>query len=355
MLKKISIAGIAIILMFIAILFIFQKSVGLTIFERAVNERVGIDNLSNLPDGLHLGLCGTGSPLPDVGRAGPCNVVIAGKQSFVIDIGEGGARNLNFMGIAPANVDAVMFTHFHSDHIDGMGPMMLFHWTGGATSPLPIYGPNGLQSIIDGFNAAYKVDNGYRIAHHGEKIVTPSGAGAISKPFVMTSESQVILKRSGLTITAFKVDHNPIEPALGYRFDYKGRSIVISGDTSKSPSLERAAKGADILVHEALQPNLVKKMTKALDNKGLTNTAAITRDILDYHASPEEAAQSAQIAGVKQLILSHLVPPLPSRYFYPAFLGDAKEHFNGPIIVGEDGMFFTLPANTDVINYDELM
>ncbi len=355
MVKKISIlVGFAILLL-IAIFFIFQKSIGLTIFDRAVNERVGVDNLSNLPDGLHLGLCGTGSPLPDVGRAGPCNIVIAGKQSFVIDIGEGGARNLNLMGIAPANVDAVLLTHFHSDHIDGLGPMMLFHWTGGADSPLPVYGPNGVQSIIDGFNAAYKIDNGYRIAHHGTKIVPPLAAGAIAKTFAMTSESQVILKHSGLTITAFKVKHDPIEPAFGYRFDYKGRSIVISGDTAKSPSLERAAKGADILVHDALQPNLVKKMTKALDDKGLTNTAQITRDILDYHASPEEAAQSAQIAGVRQLILSHLVPPIPSRYFYPAFLGDAKEHFNGPIIVGEDGMFFTLPANSDAVKHDILM
>ncbi len=355
MVKKISIlVGFAILLL-IAIFFIFQKSIGLTIFDRAVNERVGVDNLSDLPDGLHLGLCGTGSPLPDVGRAGPCNVVIAGKQSFVIDIGEGGARNLNLMGITPANVDAVLLTHFHSDHIDGLGPMMLFHWTGGAASPLPVYGPNGVQSIVDGFNAAYKIDNGYRIAHHGAIIVPLIAAGAIAKPFAMTSESQVILKRSGLTITAFKVKHDPIEPALGYRFDYKGRSIVISGDTAKSPSLERATKGADILVHDALQPNLVKKMTKALDDKGLTNTAQITRDILDYHASPEEAAQSAQIAGVRQLILSHLVPPIPSRYFYPAFLGDAKEHFNGPIIVGEDGMFFTLPANSDAVKHDILM
>ena len=355
MVKKISIlVGLAILLL-IAIFFIFQKSIGLTIFDPAVNERAGVDNLSDLPDGLHLGLCGTGSPLPDVGRAGPCNIVIAGKQSFVIDIGEGGARNLNLMGIAPANVDAVLLTHFHSDHIDGLGPMMLFHWTGGAASPLPVYGPSGVQSIIDGFNAAYNIDNGYRIAHHSAKIVPPLAAGAIAKPFAMTSESQVILKRSGLIITAFKVKHDPIEPALGYRFDYKGRSIVISGDTAKSPSLERAAKGVDILVHDALQPNFVKKMTKALDDKGLTNTAQITRDILDYHASPEEAAQSAQIAGVRQLILSHLVPPIPSRYFYPAFLGDAKEHFNGPIIVGEDGMFFTLPANSDAVKHDILM
>lgn len=355
MLKKISIISIAILLLLIAIFFIFQKSIGLTIFDRAVNERVGVNNLSNLADGLHLGLCGTGSPLPDVGRAGPCNVVIAGKQTFVIDIGEGGARNLNLMGIAPSDVDAIFLTHFHSDHIDGMGPMMLFHWTGGATFPLPVYGPNGVQSIVDGFNAAYKIDNGYRIAHHGKKIVPPSGAGTIAIPFAMSSESQVILKRSGLVITAFKVDHNPVEPAVGYRFDYKGRSIVISGDTSKSPSLERAAKGADILVHEALQPNLVKKMTKALDDKGITNTAKITRDILDYHASPEEAAQSAQIAGVRQLVLSHLVPPIPSRYFYPAFLGNAKEHYKGPIIVGEDGMFFTLPANKDTVKHDRLM
>jgi ribonuclease Z len=119
--------------------------------------------------------------------------------------------------------------------------------------------------------------------------------------------------------------------------------------------LERVAKGADILLHEALQPKLVTKMTDALDKKGLGNTAKITKDILDYHASPEEAADSALKAGVGQLVFTHIVPPFPSRFFNPAFLGDAPKRFKREIVVGEDGMLFSLPAGSKSISRQELM
>lgn len=338
----------------IAIIFLFQKQIGTSLFERAAQSRVGVSNLDGLPDGLHVGLCGTGSPLPDPNRAGPCNIVIAGKAIFVVDIGEGGARNLNLMGLG-ADVDALLLTHFHSDHIDGMGPLLLGHWVGGAQSPLPVYGPQGVEEIVDGFNIVYANDARYRIAHHGEKILTPSGKGAIAKPFTMKGETQIILKNKDLTITAFTVGHEPVSPAIGYRFDYKGRSVVISGDTVKSASLERAAKDADILVHEALQPKMVKTMQSAFKEKEIDNMAKIMADILDYHASPEEAAQSAKAAGVKQLVFSHIVPIVPNRYFYPVFLGDAAKYYDGPMIMGEDGMIFTLPANSDSIEYGELL
>ena len=325
--------------------FYFQKQIGASLFENAVEQRSGRDSTAALEDGLHIGLCGTGSPLPNPDRAGPCNVVIAGEQIFVVDIGEGGARNLNLMGIPLGQLDGLLLTHFHSDHIDGMGPLMLFHWTQGtATAPLPVYGPQGVGTVVDGFNQAYLLDHGYRIAHHGETIVPAAGGGAAAMPFSIGSGPVVVLEKDDLKITAFPVDHTPVSPAIGYRFDYKGRSIVISGDTAKSASLELASKGAELLVHEALAPNLVDNMTTALNEAGQTNTAQITRDILDYHASPEEAAESAQIAGVKQLVLSHLVPPIPNAFFYPAFLGDAGEKFDGKITVGEDGMFFSLAA-----------
>ncbi|MFZ1743687.1 MAG: MBL fold metallo-hydrolase [Pontixanthobacter sp.] len=356
MFKKVMIGTAVIAAILVGSAFLFQKQIGASLFERAVEKRSGRDVTTALADGLHVGLCGTGSLLPNPDRAGPCNVVIAGKQIFVIDIGEGGARNLNLMGIPLGRLDGVLLTHFHSDHIDGMGPLMLFHWTQGtATAPLPVYGPQGVGMVVDGFNQAYLLDHGYRVAHHGEKIVPSTGGGGIAMPFTIGAEPVVVLEKDGLTITAFPVDHTPVSPAVGYRFDYKGRSVVISGDTAKSASLERAAKGADVLVHEALAPNLVNNMTSALDKAGQANTAQITRDILDYHASPEEAAESAQVAGVKRLVLSHLVPPIPSAYFYPAFLGDAAKKFGGPITVGEDGMFFSLPAGGKEIDERELM
>ncbi len=337
-----------------------QASIGVSLFEQAVDERVGRDSTAALADGLHVALCGTGSPLPNPERAGPCNVVIAGKHIFVVDIGEGGGRNINVMGIPLGKIESVFLTHFHSDHIDGMGPLMLGRWTGGTNaSPLPIYGPTGAEQVVAGFNAAYKIDNGYRTGHHGLAIAPPAGAGATAFPFALPEvgkgDSVVVIEGGGLKVTAIRVDHGPVAPAVGYRFDYKGRSIVISGDTSKSPSLVAASKGADLLVHEALQPKLVKMMTAGLEAKQQKNLAQITRDILNYHTSPQEAAEVAQAAGVKQLVLSHIVPSIPSKFFYPAFLGDAPSRFKGPLVVGEDGMMFSLPAGKADIVQTKLM
>lgn len=337
-----------------------QAVVGSMLFERAVGERVGRNMMSGLSDGLHVALCGTGSPLPNPVRAGPCNVIIAGKQIFVVDIGEGGGRNINLMGLPLGQISGVFLTHFHSDHIDGMGPLMLTRWTAGTNSaPLPVYGPTGVDRVVAGFNAAYAVDNGYRTDHHGPAIAPPTGAGGIAMPFALPEAGEgdrvVVLEKDGLKVTAIRVDHGPVKPAVGYRFDYKGRSAVISGDTAKSASLIAAAKGADLLVHEALQPKLVKMITASLAAKGLKNLAQITRDILTYHTTPEQAAEVAKAAGVKELVLSHIVPSIPSKFFYPAFLGDAASRYSGPIVVGEDGMMFSLPAGKTDIVQSQLM
>jgi ribonuclease Z len=334
----------------------YQAEIGTALFARGVEARVGRDATADLPDGLHVGLCGTGSPLPNRDRAGACTLVIAGKRMFVVDAGEGGARNIALMGIPNARVERLFLTHFHSDHIDGLGPMLLLRWTGAAaTSPLPVHGPPGVDRVIAGFNAAYTLDNGYRTAHHGEKIAPPTGAGATAMPFALDGESAVVLDEGGVKVTAFVVDHTPVAPAVGYRFDYQGRSVAITGDTAKAASIARAAKGVDLLVHEALQPALVGKMTRGLKARGLANTAQITQDILDYHASPEDAADIAKAAGVRELVLSHIVPPVPSRFFYPALLGGAPRRFGGPITVGEDGMLFVMPAGSRAIERRDLM
>jgi ribonuclease Z len=334
----------------------FQAQIGTAIFKRAAASRVGNDITAKLADGLHVGLCGTGSPLPNRDRAGACTLIIAGKHIFVVDAGEGGARNIALMSVPTARIERLFLTHFHSDHIDGLGPMMLLRWAGsGNTSPLPVHGPEGVDAVVAGFNAAYTADNGYRTAHHGEAIVPPAAAGAVAVPFTLTGDSAVIYTADGVKITAFRVNHAPVTPAVGYRFDYQGRSVVISGDTASTAILVSAAKGADLLIHEALQPKLVGLISEALDAKQIKTAAQITRDILDYHTSPEDAAKAAQRAGVGELVLSHIVPAIPSRFFYPAFLGDAQRHFNGPITIGEDGMLFSLPARGKTVEKKSLM
>jgi ribonuclease Z len=338
---------------------LFWGETGAALLGLAFDARAGVDNTRDLPDGLHVALCGTGAPLPDPGRAGACTVVIAGQHIFVVDSGEGGARHIALMGIPNGRIEGVFLTHFHSDHIDGLGPMLLLRWTGrAATAPLPIYGPTGVERIVAGFDAAYATDSGYRTAHHGPKIAPPSGAGgkavSFTPPVRGSLESVEVYRANGLRVTAFSVEHGPVQPAVGYRFDYKGRSAVISGDTAASAALVANSKGVDLLVHEGLQPALVKRMTAALVARHQPGTAQITRDILTYHTSPEVAAQEAQAAGVKHLLFTHILPPVPFRIAYPAFLGRARQFYDGPITVGEDGMIFSLPASNRTIAFARL-
>lgn len=357
--RKIGWATAVLLLLVAGLGYAFRASIGAAVYARAAEARGGRDVTAALPDGLHLYLCGTGSPLPDANRAGPCAVVIAGRRMFVVDIGEGGARTIALGGLPVGRVDGLFLTHFHSDHVDGIGPLMLMRWTQStAQTPLPVHGPAGVEAVVAGFNAAYATDNGYRVAHHGAAIVPPAGAGAIAVPFgvpPVDGTPVMVFNRDGLAVTAFRVDHRPVSPAVGYRFSYRGRSIVITGDTGPTPAIARNARGADILLHEALQPALVAPLTNALAGRGQAAVAQITRDILDYHATPADAAQAAQRAGVRQLVLTHLVPPLPSRALYPAFLRDAADHFSGPITVGEDGMLFSLPANSQSTQREQLL
>lgn len=317
--------------------------------DRVYRHAMSSKPLAELPDGLHVGLCGSGSPMPDPTRAGPCVAVVAGQRLFVVDSGSGSTRNLLLMNLPPPQVSAVFLTHFHSDHIGDLGELMLQRWAGGAaTTPLPVYGPTGVGEVTAGFQAAYGLDRGYRIAHHGPRVVPPSGFGAEARPFAVDrgKPDVLLIDEPDLKVWAFPVAHNPVEPAVGYLFVYKGRRLVVSGDTATSPRLEAAAKGADVLAHEALSPELVAVQRREALAAGRTNYAAILHDILSYHSTPEEAAAIAQRAGVKDLLLYHIIPPLPVRALEGPFLGRARQVFSGPLQVGHDGDFISLPAGS---------
>jgi ribonuclease Z len=357
--QKYLLGAIAVVLAIVLVGWMFQVTISTALLQQVARKNIGRNIIPTLPDGLHLALCGTGSPFPDPTRAGPCSAIIAGDRLFIVDAGEGSARNLGYMGIPAAKIEAMLLTHFHSDHIDGLGPFLLQRWgLGTFQTPTPIYGPTGVDNVVDGFRAAYGLDFGYRVAHHTATIMPPGGSGGKGMPFTLPPIGQgdevVVLNDKELKITAFRVNHAPIEPAVGYRFDYKGRSIAISGDTTATPSLVNAAKGVDILVHEALQPKLVHILETEFKNRNLGNMGQVMHDILNYHTTPEEAARQATLAGAKQLVLNHIVPPMPVAYAYPAFLGDAHKFFDKPITVGEDGMLFSLPAGTTAINRSKL-
>jgi len=155
-----------------------------------------------------------------------------------------------------------------------------------------------------------------------------------------------LIDEPNLKVIAFPVDHEPVEPAVGYLFIYKGRRAVISGDTAPSARLEAAARGADVLVHEGLAPNLVAIQRQAALAHGRTNLAQIFHDILAYHTTPEQAAGIAQRAQVRMLLFTHIIPPLPMDALEGAYLGRAQQIFHGRIRVGHDGDFISLPAGS---------
>lgn len=323
-------------------------------FDRALDRNAGIDQSAKLGDGLHAYMCGTGSPMPDADRAGPCIAVLAGDQAFVFDAGSGSIRKLMRMGFPMEKIRAAFLTHLHSDHIDGLGELMLQAWiAGGRNAPLPIYGPTGTDKVVAGFDAAYTPDSGFRIAHHGPKIAHPAGFGGTANLIALAdgSDSAVVYDQGGVRITAIRVNHAPVAPAFGYRVDYKGRSLALSGDTVYAPSFVAAAKGTDVMFHEAMNKQMVAALGRKLAERGHAANAQIMHDIQGYHATPEDAARAARAAGAKALVLYHLVPPLPSGLIEPLFLGDAPKDFGGTLKVGRDGMIVSLPAGGKDIRY----
>lgn len=331
--------------------FLLRDGLTLQLMQRAAGQAMAAPALDGLQAGLHAAFCGTGSPFPDRARAGPCTAVIAGGRLFVFDAGDGASETLQLMGLPPGRIEAAFLTHFHSDHIDGLGGLALQHWIGGgATTPLALIGPVGVEQVADGFNTAYGQDSLYRIAHHGPNVAPPSGYGLKAYPFVAPGGADAIVayEQGGVRITAFQVDHRPAEPAVGYRVDYGGKSIVISGDTKRSPSLQQHAAKADLLVHEALAPELTRLLAEAARSHEQPRIAKIFHDIEAYHTTPSEAADLAAAAGVHTLALTHQVPPIRTPLLQRPFLGDARKHFRGPLIVAKDGDLLSIQADGSV-------
>ncbi len=339
-------------LLLVVILYTQKNRILTTFMEKALINRMDSDLITELSDGLHLALCGAGGPLAAPKASGPCVVVIAGTRMFVVDAGTDGLRNIGRMGLQAGQIEAVFLTHYHSDHIDGLGELATIRWVGAANkAPLPVYGPTGLQQVVNGFNNAYALDKVYRYEHHGDGVAPQSGWGMVAKEYSTPAVGQLetLIAENHLTIEALAVDHAPVVPAVGYRFSYKGRTLLITGDTIASDNVKHFSKGIDLLVHEALSPNLVMQMHQAANTIGNDIISQVTLDILNYHASPKEAAQIARDANVGHLLYYHIVPPIVVPGQESLFLNGADDIFPD-YTLGEDGVIFSLPANSkDII------
>lgn len=347
-----SVIALAAIVVIGAVAYSQRANIAMRIMERGAEAAMTGNITAKLEDGLHVALCGAGGPLPDPKRSGPCVAVYAGDQLFVVDAGTNGLRNLLRMRYPVGMIQAVLLTHFHSDHIDGLGEMATIRWVNGAnTQPLPVIGPEGVQQVVEGFTLAYRQDSVGRNAHHGDKVAPPSGFGMVARPFPVPPEGQLadVYDAGGVKIQALVVDHDPVKPAVGYLFTYKDRSVLVSGDTAKSANVQKFAQGVDLLVHEALARNLVGLMNETATRVGAEGLAKITFDIQDYHASPVEAAEIARDAGVGHLLYYHIVPPLILPGMEAAWLEGVDDVYPD-YTLGRDGTAFSLPAGNKEIN-----
>jgi len=306
-------------------------------------------DVSMLTDGkLHVIVCGSGSPLPDPERAGACVAVVAGQQVILIDSGSGSWRKATIAKVPGQALSAVLLTHFHSDHIGDLGEAMTMSWTNGRAAPLDVYGPPGVERIVHGFAEAYELDGQYRVHHHGEAVVPAKAHGMVAHVIDVpgAEERKLVFQKNGLSAYAFLVDHRPIAPAYGYRIEYRGRIVVVSGDTSYSENLVRHSTGADLLLHDAMLKNFITMAANSMA-KAQPRTAGMLRDILTYHASAEDAAKAAEAAHVETLVLTHLVPVPGAVGGEKAFIQGAGDAFKGKLLVAHDGMRFDFDPKSE--------
>jgi ribonuclease Z len=211
--------------------------------------------------------------------------------------------------------------------------------------------------VVAGFDEAYALDTQYRITHHGADFLLPAAGHLEAHPVDGPAHGtgpEIVLEEGGLRITAFAVHHDPVKPAYGYRFDYHGRSAVVSGDTTKDQGLIQAAQGADLLVHEAQANHLVAMIGEAAANAGRPRVAKIMGDIPSYHTTPVEAAEAANEAGVRLLVLYHLTPPPPLSVVEWVFTRGVSEVRPDGWLLADDGLLIELPIDSNKLTTRQL-
>lgn len=202
----------------------------------------------------------------------------------MFDMGAGAVQKSEKFGLPLHKLDALFFTHYHSDHYMDLPNMISRSWQRGRAKDLNIYGPQGLNQLMNSVDNFLEFDNSYRLAHHGIAVMDTTFADGIANEFIIEQNAyKVIYEKDGIKITAFDVTHEPIEPAVGYKIEYNGKKVVISGDTKKNTLLIEMAKESDLLIHEAMIMTFQEMLAKANKEAGLNRNAQIITDIQDYH------------------------------------------------------------------------
>src|SRR6266436_8018461 len=277
---------------------------------------------------IEVVLLGTGYPRPYPDRAGPSTAVVINGKYFIVDAGRAVVLRLSALQQPMPPIAAVFLTHLHSDHTSGLPDLFNTSWVMGRKQPLQLYGPRGTQEMVNGLLRFYAED-----IHIRRDLVEELPAKGAEIDVHIVSEGTVY-KDDDVTITAFTVDHRPVEPAFGYKVESGGKIAVISGDTAPSDNLVKFARGADILVHEVYMPGYFARTRSVEMTRG--DTAEVTRRLGRYHTDANQVGKIAAAAGVKKLVLTHVIPPEDSDKIREL----AARNFSGEIVVGKDLMHF---------------
>jgi ribonuclease BN (tRNA processing enzyme) len=289
---------------------------------------VGMRAESAFRNKTRLILLGTGGgPRPKKSHAAPAQAIIVNDVLHVVDCGNGVARQLVIAGASLPKLRHVFVTHQHSDHNADYGNLLLLAWTAGLRTRVDTWGPPPLAEMTRLFFQMNAYDIDIRIRDEGRVPLVP-----LIHPHEV-KEAGVVMQDDDVKVTCALVEHPLVSPAFAYRFDTVDRSIVISGDTAPSESLVKLARGADVLVHEAMFMPAVDRLVARVPN-----ASSLRKHLVDSHTSAEDCGKVATAAGVKMLVLSHMVPPDDPEVTEQMWHNAARRHFSGKIVVGRDLM-----------------
>jgi ribonuclease Z len=263
-------------------------------------------------------LLGTGNPRPSMERFGPSTLVEVGNQKLLFDCGRGATQRMYQLKIPFNEVDALFLSHLHSDHTVGIPDLWLTGWIMGRGVPLRVWGPAGTREMMSHLERAYAFDVHTR-RDVDEKL--PAEGAVIEAQEIREG---VVYEGGGIKVTAFLVDHGLVQPAFGYRVDYAGHSVTLSGDTRFSENLIRFAQGTDLLIHEVLDPEAYQEISN-------TFTAAQRQKVIEHHITPEQAGLVFTRVKPKLAVYSHVVPPDARD-----LIAHTRKTYSGPLEVGED-------------------
>jgi ribonuclease BN (tRNA processing enzyme) len=275
-----------------------------------------------------LVLLGTkGGPAIRPGGPWPTSSLLElGGRTIIVDCALGVTRGLTDAGVSLKQLDLIFITHLHSDHILELGPLIHTAWTAGLATPVKVFGPAGTIDCWRGFVQSMAFDIDIRIVDEGRPDI---------RDLVTVAEFSegAVLAEDGLSITALRVDHPPVTECFALRFEYGGKSVVFSADTAYFPPLADFAKNADILVHEAMLEEGVKRLVARTGNG-----ARLREHLMASHTLAADAGRIASAANVKRLVLNHLIPADDPEFGEADWVAAVRKTWAGGLTIGRDGL-----------------